>query len=61
MIIFNETKRYPFTVQRFTPALARLDVRSWHDHTECYARSFYAMGQESKVWARGSRLESDED
>ncbi|MBU4014225.1 MAG: hypothetical protein KJ550_12295 [Proteobacteria bacterium] len=30
----------------------------WHDRTECYDRRFYPMGQESQVWARGSRLES---
>jgi len=39
---------------RFTPALARLDVHSLHDRTKCYAKSFYAMGQGSQVWARGS-------
>ena len=33
-----------FKVPGFTPALARLDVRSLHDRTECYARSFYVMG-----------------
>jgi len=32
-------------VHRFRPALARLDVHSLHDRTECYAKSFYAMGQ----------------
>ncbi len=38
----------------FKPALARLDMHSWRDLIECCARSFYAMGQESQVWARGS-------
>ena len=39
--------------------LALLDKHSWHDRTECHDRRFYPMGQESQVWARGSRLESD--
>jgi len=43
------------------PALAQLNVNSLHGRTECYARSFYAMGQGSQVWARGSRLKSYED
>ena len=38
----------------------RLDVHARHDRTECYARSFYIIGQESQVWARGSRLKKDE-
>ena len=29
--------------------------------TEFFARSFYATGEESQVWARGSRLKRDED
>ena len=55
-----------FKVPWFTPALpvprpgrdreARLDMHSWNDRTELYARSFYATGEESQVWARGSRL-----
>ena len=35
--------------QGFKPALARLDMHSWHDLIECCARSFYAMGQESQT------------
>ena len=34
---------------RVKPALARLDMHSWHDLIECCARSFYAMGQESQA------------
>ena len=47
-----------FQVHSSTPALARLDMHSWHDRTECYAIRFYPMGQVSQVWARGSRLEN---
>ena len=39
------------SVHRFRPVLARLDVHPRHDRAECYAMSFYTMGQ---VWARGS-------
>jgi hypothetical protein len=41
---------------RFKPALARFDMHSWHDRIECCARSFYALGEESQVWARGSKV-----
>ena len=40
----------------FTPALARLDMHSWHYRTECYAKRLYLMGQGSQVWARGSMV-----
>ena len=36
------------TVHRFRPALARLNVHSRHDRAECYAISFYTMGQEAR-------------
>ncbi|OEU81441.1 MAG: hypothetical protein BA872_03500 [Desulfobacterales bacterium C00003060] len=42
------------TVHRFWPALAPLDVHSRYDLAECYAMSFYTMGQGNQVWARGS-------
>ena len=45
-----------FKVQWFTPALARLDMHYRNDRTEFYSRSFYTTGEESQIWARGSRL-----
>jgi hypothetical protein len=36
------------SVHRFKPALARLNVHSRHDRAECYAISFYTMGQEAR-------------
>ena len=31
-------------------------MHSWNDRTEFYARSFYATGEDSQVWARGSEV-----
>ncbi len=36
------------SVHRFRPALAQLNVHSRHDRAECYAISFYTMGQEAR-------------
>ena len=58
--VLNRQIKETFQVHSSTPALARLDMHSWHDRTECYAIRFYPMGQVSQVWARGSRLENDE-
>ncbi len=45
-----------FQVHSSMPALARVDMHSWHYLNECYAKRFYPMGQGSQVWARGSSL-----
>ena len=64
-LILSQNESIMVTVHRFGPALARLDVHSRHDRAECYAMSFYTMGQGSQAWARvhrsglGNRLKMD--
>ena len=65
-MLLNICNYIRFKVQWFTPALpvprpgrdreGRLDMHAWNDRTEFYSKGFYATGEESQVWARGSRL-----